>query len=136
MQKEWLEMFEKARRIISPKEVSPFITYGNHSCAILTSSKNIYTSVNILSSLDISSTAEKNAITQMLNNGEHKIEKMLLLNELEEIILPSQDCFEYLVELCDDVNDIEILTDLNNFKSIKLSELLPNWWGTFREKKN
>ena len=87
MQKEWLEMFEKARRIISPKEVSPFITYGNHSCAILTSSKNIYTSVNILSSLDISSTAEKNVITQMLNNGEHKIEKMLLLNYIDMLVM-------------------------------------------------
>ena len=136
MQKEWLEMFEKARRIISPKEVSPFITFVNHSCAILTSFKNIYTSVNISSSLDISSTAEKNAITQMLNNGEYKIKKILLLNELEEVILPSQDCFECLVELCDNVNDIEILTDLNDFKTIKLSELLPDWWGTLREKKN
>ena len=136
MQKEWLEMFEKARRIISPKEVSPFITYGTHSCAILTDSKNIYTSVNISSSLDISSTAEKNAITKMLNNGEHRIEKILLLNELEVVILPSKDCFEYLVELCDDIDNTEILTDLTDFKSIKLIELLPDWWGTFREKKN
>ncbi len=136
MEKSWQSLYKEAKNNINAQSIPPFIEYGNNSCAILTSNNNIYTGVSIASNTSISSSAEKTAITMMLNSGEKIIKKMVILNELEEVILPSQECLEYLDELSDSSDELEILIDYDTKETITLSELIPNWWGTYRNKKN
>lgn len=136
MDKLWLSLYKEAKNKLNVKEVSPFIETGNNSCAILASNNNIYCGLSITSNTKINSSAEKSAITAMFNDNEHTIKRMVILNELEETIPPSLDCLDYLLELCENFGDIEVLINLDQEEIKKISDLLPDWWGTYRNKKN
>lgn len=132
MDKIWLNLYKEAKNKLQTREVSPFIESGTYSCALLTKNNKIFTGISVLSNTGLNITAEKSAIISMLNNNEKNITKMVILNELEETITPSIECFTYLSELSDIEDDIEVLVNINKGIVKKVSELLPNWWGTFR----
>lgn len=132
MDKIWLNLYKEAKDKLQTQEVSPFIESGNYSCALLTKNNKIFTGISVLSNTGLNITAEKSAIISMLNNNEKNITKMVILNELEETITPSIECFTYLSELSDIEDDIEVLVNINKGIVKKVSELLPDWWGTFR----
>lgn len=136
MNKIWIDLYNSAKSKIKTQSIEPFIECGNNACAILSDNKNIYCGISITSNNSLYSTAEKSAITEMFNNGELIIKKMVILNELEELILPSSECLEYLLELSSNPEDIEILIDLEKEKVLNLSQIIPDWWGTYRNKKN
>jgi len=125
MEKIWTTLVKEAKNKIYTKEIPPFINYGNNACALITSENNIYTGISINSNSNIGCTCEKSAIINMLNNNETKIEKIVILNELEELIKPSIDCYDYLLELNP---DMEILIDNQIFL---LKDILPDWYGTY-----
>ena len=135
MERVWYSLIKEAKKKINVHTIPPFIEYGNNSCALLTDSNNIYTGISINSKSGINSSAEKSAVINMLNNSETKITKMVILNELEELMPPSIDCLEYLLELGVEFGSIEILIDLDNQITKTVKELLPDWWGTYRNKK-
>lgn len=135
MDKIWTTLYKEAKKRIQVKNVPPFIEYGNHVCAILSGNDNIYHGVSVTSSTAINSNAEKNAILMMFNEGETVLKKMVILNELEEVIPPTEDCLYYLIELNCDLDSIEILLDYEKEEITTLRNLLPDWWGTYRNKK-
>ena len=132
MEKVWSLLYKEAKSKLSAKEVSVFFTLGNTACAILGSNNKIYAGSNISSNSIISCSAEKSAVIEMFNDGEYVIDKMVLLNELEEVILPSDGSLEYLLELNPEFGNIDILVDYEKEKVIKLRQLIPKWWGTYR----
>jgi cytidine deaminase len=134
MEKVWNELVLSARKRIDTQKIDPFIEYGHIACSILTNQNHIYTAINIKSNTEINSSAEKNAISMMLNNGEKIIKKMVIVNELEEIIKPSEECFDYLLELGEEFGDIEVLMDEKKGTIKQLKDILPDWWGTYRIK--
>lgn len=136
MEKTWSNLYKEAKKRINVQTISPFIETGNISCAIESANNNLYFGINIATNTDLHSSAEKNAITMLINSGENKIKKMVILNELEELIPPSEDCMEYLLELCDNPEDTEILINYEKKEIVSLSDLIPSWWGTYRNKKN
>ncbi len=131
MEKIWTTLIKEAKNKINTHEIEPFIEYGNNSCAILTKDNNIYTGVNITSNSSINTSAEKSAVLNMINNGETKIVKMVILNELEEIISPSIQCLDYLLELSETYGEVEVLLNESG-ETATVLELLPDWWGTYR----
>lgn len=135
MDKIWTTLYKEAKKRIKVKDIPPFIEYGNHVCTILSGSDTIYHGVSVTSNTAIDSSAEKNAILMMFNEGEKVLKKMVILNELEEVIPPTEDCLNYLIELNNDLDSIEILLDYEKEKIVTLKELLPAWWGTYRNKK-
>ncbi|MBR4693195.1 MAG: cytidine deaminase [Bacilli bacterium] len=135
MDRIWHSLYKEAKNRITSKAIPPFIEYGDNSCAILTSNNNIYTGTSINSNTSLKSTAERSAITNMLNNGETTIIRMLILNELEELIKPSPDCLDCLLELGTEFGNIEILLDAKDGTTAKLIDIMPAWWGTYRNKK-
>lgn len=44
----------------------------------------------------------------------------------------SSSCREYMMQLDKDSGEIEILLDLDNQKTVKLKDLIPDWWGTHK----
>lgn len=70
--------------------------------------------------------AERNAIANMITNGEQKIVKLVCVMNDGKVGSPCGACREYLMQLDPASKDIEILTDYNNFKTIKLAELIPD----------
>ena len=47
----------------------------------------------------------------------------------ESVGSPCGACREYLIQLSEKSKDMEILVDNSPYKSVKLKELIPNWWG-------
>lgn len=131
----WEKLYEEAKSHINVNGIPPFIEYGNNSCAILGENNRIYTGTNLKTNTSLYNSAEKTATILMFNDGCQKIKRMVILNELEEVILPSVESIEYLIELTDDPKDLLILSDYDEKKYISLEELIPNWWGTFHNHK-
>lgn len=131
MEKTWSNLTKKAKVLLNTKEISEFIKTGSYACAIETDKNNIYTGINIYSNDNMCISAEEQAITSMISNNEKNIIRIIVLNELEEYIIPSEKAINYIMKLNIDPEKIEVLIDEN--KIIKLKELLPDWYGTYKK---
>ncbi len=136
MDRLWNELYNEAASKLNAQEISPFIEYGNNACAILASNGKIYSGLSITSSTLINCSAEEAAVTAMLNDNEKYIKRIIVLNELEEVIRPLEESLEYLLELCENPKEVKILLSIEEEKIVSLIDLIPDWWGTFRTRKN
>ncbi len=130
----WKDLYMKAYKLNHQHNISPFINSGYITCVIESGKNNIYNGTNIVTGSKIAMCAEKSAISSMISNQDYIIKKMVIVNELGEILLPCENCLEYLIDFCED-GDFEILVDAQKEKTIHLKELLPDYWGTFRASK-
>ena len=76
--------------------------------------------------------AERNAIANMITNGEHTVDKLVCVMGDGRVGSPCGACREFLMQLSVDSPNIEILTELEGFKTVRLGELVPDWWGSKR----
>ena len=129
---EWKELYNKAKEKLNPRMVSPFIEAGGVAAAILTESGNVYTGVCIDTACTLGMCADRNAIANMITNGESKIVRLVCVMRDGSVGSPCGACREYLMQLHKDSPEMEILVDLEPEKSVLLKELVPNWWGTQR----
>lgn len=125
----WRQLHARALEKLHPRAVSPFIEAGGVASAILTDQGNIYVGVCIDTSCSLGMCAERNAIANMITNGESKIVKLICVMRDGSIGSPCGACREYLLQLHQTSGEIEILTNLEGSCSIKLKELFPDWWG-------
>ena len=128
----WEKLYNAARRVQNARTVSPFIDAGGVAAAILTKKGNIYVGVCIDTASTLGMCAERNAIANMITNGESKIDKVVAVMPDGKVGSPCGACREYMMQLDRDSGDIEILVDLDTLKTVKLGELLPDWWGRER----
>ena len=126
-----MDLYEIAKSKYNPRTISPFITAGAVSAAILTEDNNIYTGVCIDTASTLGMCAERNAIANMITNGESKIKKLVCYcgKGKEKVGSPCGACREYLMQLDKDSGNIEILADLDTMRVVKLKDLVPDWWG-------
>lgn len=128
----WEKLYNAARRVQNDRTVSPFIDAGGVAAAILTKKGNIYVGVCIDTASTLGMCAERNAIANMITNGESKIDKVVAVMPNGKVGSPCGACREYMMQLDRDSGDIEILVDLDTQKTVRLGELLPDWWGRER----
>lgn len=131
MKDNWLELYKACNKELDNKDLTTFVNVGSSACAILTDKGNIYVGKGIESNSKLNTCAEKSAIMNMLNKNEHDIKKMVILNELEEEILPCRDCLNYLLEF-DQTGDMDILTSYRNGEAVKLKDILPDDYGVVK----
>lgn len=91
------------------RKISDYIDAGGVAAAILSSSGKIYTGVCIDTCSTLGICAERNAIFNMITNGESIIQKVIA-------IMP------------DGYQDIEIMLDYLTGKVVTLGTLTPEWW--------
>ena len=125
----WNKLYEEAVRVQNNRIISPFIEAGGVAAAILTKRGNIYVGVCIDTASTLGMCAERNAIANMITNGESQIEKVVAVMPDGKVGSPCGACREYMMQLDKDSGDIEILIDLDTKKAVRLKELIPNWWG-------
>lgn len=125
----WNELYNAARKVQNDRKVSPFIDAGGVAAAILTKKGNIYVGVCIDTASTLGMCAERNAIANMITNGESQIDKVVAVMEDGSVGSPCGACREYMMQLDKDSGEIEILTDLEMLQTVRLKELIPDWWG-------
>lgn len=125
----WEELYEKAKNVRCEREVSGMIYAGGVGAAILTKNHNIYTGVCIDTASSLGMCAERNAIANMITNGENEIVKLVCIDSKGNIGYPCGSCREYLMQLSKNSKNIQILKDINTKEIVLLEELIPNWWG-------
>ena len=129
MDKIWEEMYAAAKAVIAPRRISEYVTAGEVSAAVLSKTGKIYTGVciDICSTLGIC--AERNAIFNMITNGENEIERVLCIPHFEGKGAPCGACRELMVQLMpESYKDIEIMLDYKTGKTVTLGEITPEWW--------
>ncbi|PIH04348.1 cytidine deaminase family protein [Clostridium combesii] len=125
----WEEMYKKARVVHNRREISPFIEAGGVAAEILTKQGNIYVGVCIDTASTLGMCAERNAIANMITNGESQIDKVVAVMPDGKVGSPCGACREYMMQLDCESGEIEILLDFETKKTVKLKELIPHWWG-------
>lgn len=128
----WDKLYNEACKIQNSRVISPFIEGGQVAAAILTKKGNIYTGVCLDTASTLGICAERNAIFNMLTNGESKIEKIVCVMSNGNVGTPCGACRELIMQLDKDSKNIQILIDKNEYKAITMNVLMPNWWGTNR----
>lgn len=128
----WSKLYQEARRVQNARTISPFIEAGGVAAAILTKKGNIYVGVCIDTASTLGMCAERNAIANMITNGEHEIDKVVAVVEDGSVGSPCGACREYMMQLTADSSEIEILVDYESRKTVRLGELVPDWWGRER----
>lgn len=128
----WEELHEKAKNVRNLRDVSGMISAGQVGAAILTKNHNIYPGVCIDTASTLGMCGERNAIANMITNGENEIIKLVCVDSKGNVGSPCGACREYLMQLSKNSKNIEILKDINNKEIVKLEELIPDWWGKTR----
>lgn len=129
MENIWNEMYSAARAVMNARRISEYVTCGEVGAAILSGSGRIYTGVCIDTCSTLGICAERNAIFNMITNGEHEIKKVLAVMPDGKTGAPCGACRELMVQLMpENYKNIEIMLDYQNDKIITLGELTPEWW--------
>lgn len=129
MDKIWNEMYHTAKQVQNGRKISDYIEAGEVAAAVLSTSGKIYTGVCIDTCSTLGICAERNAIFNMITNGEHAISRVLALMPDGKTGAPCGACREFMVQLMPgDYQQVEIMLDYDNDKVITLGELTPEWW--------
>lgn len=129
MSKNFKDLYNVAISSNVSDSISPFISTGEIICVVLSENNKIYKGINIIEDNKLKVSAEESAIASLLSSGDKKIKKMVIVNSLGEVIKPSNVTFNTIIDLAD---DLEVLIDSNTLETKKITELLPDYYGTFR----
>lgn len=125
----WKQLYRMARGVQNDRKVSGYVEAGCVGAAILASSGKIYTGVCVDTCSTLGICAERNAIFNMLTNGDDKIEKVLAVLPDGRTGAPCGACRELMVQLMPDTYaDVEIMVDYETQRIMTLGELTPEWW--------
>ena len=74
---QWDRLYAAAKSVQNGRKISDYVEAGGVAAAILSSSGRIYTGVCIDTCSTLGICAERNAIFNMITNGEKEIEKVI-----------------------------------------------------------
>lgn len=129
MDKIWNELYHAAMKVINPREVSVKVEAGGVAAAVESVSGNIYVGVCIDTACTLGICAERNALFNMITNGENAIRRVIAVNQSGNVIPPCGACREFMAQLMpDSYRSIEIMLDYGKEKVLTLGDLTPEWW--------
>lgn len=129
MDKEWQELYKAAKHVLKPRDVSKMIEAGGVAAAVESVSGKIYVGVCVDTACTLGICAERNAIFNMLTNGEDSIRRVIAIGREGKAMAPCGACREFMAQLMpEDYRDIEVMMDYDNNKVMTLGELTPEWW--------
>ncbi len=138
----WQEMYEAARKEYHPEEISPFFN-AHHVVAAVQSAKTgkIYTGFCIEGASGVMNLcAERVAALNMYINEYNTVVRRMIAFRAEPPKvnggMPCGACREFFMQFAYENRNMEIITDFKSRKTVKLKDLIPNWWGDkrYREK--
>ena len=129
MEKVWEDLYKAAKNVQNPREVSERIYAGGVAAAIEASSGKIYTGVCVDTSCTLGICAERNAIFNMITNGDNEVKRVLAIMSDGKTGAPCGACRELMTQLMPkSYQHVEIMLDYEQRKVVTLGELTPEWW--------
>ena len=126
---QWDRLYAAAAAVRNERRISEYVTCGEVSAAILSASGRIYTGVCIDTCSTLGVCAERNAIFNMITNGEQEIEKVIAILPDGSSGAPCGACRELMVQLMPEkYKGIEIMMDYRKERTVTLGDLTPEWW--------
>ena len=112
MDEKWMEMYKAADAVRQSRRLSEYIEAGGVAAAVAAKSGRIYTGVCVDAACSLGICAERNAIFNMITNGEREIEVVLALMPDGKAGAPCGACRELMIQLMpESFGKIEILLD-------------------------
>lgn len=125
----WTEMLSAAKAVLNERRISDYVSCGEVAAAVCSKSGKIYTGVCVDTCSTLGVCAERNAIFNMLTNGEHEISKVLCILPDGSNGAPCGACRELMVQLmAGHYKDVEIMLNYETGRIVTLGELTPEWW--------
>lgn len=129
MEKIWEELYKAAKAVQNGRKISDYVEAGGVAAAILSASGKMYTGVCVDTCSTLGICAERNALFNMLTNGEQEVCKVLAIMPNGKTGAPCGACRELLVQMMPrSYENVEIMIDFESGKTVKLGELTPLWW--------
>lgn len=135
----WKKLYEAAKSFYKPAELNEFIYANNVVCALETKSGKIYTGYCIEGLCGaINLCTERMALLNMLqDSGEMEVKRIIAFRDTPPSGLdglPCGVCQETLMQFSINNKDTEIMMNYEKRETVKLEELIPNWWGSMKIK--
>ena len=129
MDEKWQKMYSAADTVRHSRRLSEYIEAGGVAAAVMAKSGRIYTGGCVDAACSLGICAERNAIFNMITNGEREIERVLALMPDGKAGAPCGVCRELMIQLMpESFGKIEILLDCESGKTVSLKDLAPEWW--------
>ena len=129
MEKIWPRMYEAAKAVQKPRQISDYMSCGEVSAAVLSRSGKIYTGICLDTCSGLGVCAERNAIFNMLTEGESEIDKVLAIMPDGRCGAPCGACRELIVQMmAGRYHDVEIMVDYESGRTVRLGDITPDWW--------
>lgn len=122
-------MYSAAKNVQNDRAISDMVSAGGVAAAIESESGKIYVGVCVDTCSTLGICAERNAIFNMITNGEQKIRRVLAIMPDGKTGAPCGACRELMTQLSPGkYQDIQIMMDYEKEKIVTLGELTPEWW--------
>ena len=134
----WQSLYEAARKQYHPEKVSPFIDAHHVVCALEAENGEIYTGFCIESCSGVLNLCAERvaALNMFASSGQTRIRRLIAFRDCAPTGggsgMPCGACREFLYQLNEANEDMEIMVDYDRRETITLRELTPNWWGKER----
>ena len=129
MEKIWEELHKSAMAVIRPREVSRLMEAGGVAAAVESASGRIYVGVCVDTACTLGVCAERNALFNMITNGEDAIRRAIAVDRDGSAVPPCGACREFMAQLMPDgYRDVEIMMDCAQNRVVTLGKLTPQWW--------
>lgn len=129
MEQIWNDLYNSAKKVLKPREVSKIIEAGGVAAAIESISGTIYVGVCVDTACTLGVCAERNAMFNMITNGEDEIKRVIAIGRDGKAIAPCGACREFITQLMpENYKNIQIMMDYEKTKIMTLGELTPEWW--------
>lgn len=129
MDKIWSKLYAEARAVLKPRKVSGIIEAGGVGAAIESASGRIYVGVCVDGACTLGICAERNAVFNMLTNGEDAIRRVVAVNWDGKVMPPCGACRELMAQLMpEEYKNVEVMLDYEKNEIVTLGALTPHWW--------
>ena len=135
----WDKMYALAKEQYHPEDVTPFVMAHHVVSAVQAENGEIYTGFCIESCSGVMNLCAERvaALNMYVNSGQTKIKRLIAFRDqapdgTEGSGMPCGACREFLYQLNEENEDMEIMVDFDARRTITLKELLPAWWGKRR----
>ncbi len=129
LDEDWRKMLRAAKEVRWERKVSEYVLAGGVAAAVMSRSGRIYTGVCVDTCSTLGICAERNAIFNMLTNGEQEITRVLAVMPDGRMGAPCGACRELMVQLMPKTyHAIEILMEAKSGRTVRLGDITPEWW--------